>query len=174
MSRLVVALVAMMLFVRVPVSAQKLNYELVSMYVYNFTRYIEWPSDKSKGDFVIGVYGKSPVTAMLTKYIASKHVGQRAIVVKVVNTAEDLQSCSIVFLPADQSGKIKQLTDMLKGKPVLIVSEKYGMSKKGAGISIFLDEDDDDKTKFDVSKTSITSCGLIISNNLLKLAAQVY
>jgi len=157
---------------RTDATAQKLNYELVSMYVYNFTKYIEWP--KNNNDFVVGVYGASPITVMLTKYISSKHVGSRPIVVKVINSPEDANTCSILFLPLDQSNKIKQLNDELKGKPVLIVSEKYGMSKKGASISIFLDEDDDEKTKFDINKISITNNGLIISTNLLRLASQVY
>jgi hypothetical protein len=173
--RILLSVLALTLLVRFSASAQKLNYEVVSAYVYNFTRLIEWPHDNNtSNDFIIGVYGQSDVTPMLNKYISSKHVGSRNIVVKVVNTAEEIGICSIVFLPSNQSSKIKQLAEQVKGKPVLIISEKEGMSKKGASITIFLDEDDDDKTKFDISKSTITSCGLIISNNLLRLAAQVY
>ncbi len=113
------------------------------------------------------------LTSLLNKYISSKHVGQRSIVVKVIKSLDEAAGCSILFVPSDQSSKIKQLSEQLKGKPVLIISEKYGQSKKGASISIFLDEDDDDKTKFEICKTLIVSNGLIISSNLLKLASQV-
>jgi len=172
--RFLIAIMAMLFFVHDHVKAQRLNYEIVSMYVYNFTKYIEWPDKSNSDDFVIGVYGQSPVTVMLTKYISSKHVGMRPITVKVINTPEDANTCSIVFLPMEQSSKIKQLSDQLKGKPVLIISEKYGLSKKGAAITIFLDEDDDEKTKFVINKSTVTDCGLIISTNLLRLASQVY
>ena len=170
--RFLIALAALLLVTRV--SAQKLNYELVSMYVYNFTKYIEWPKDKNNSDFVVGVYGETPAMAMLMKYVSAKHVGQRTIVVKKVSTSAELGNCSIVFLSGSESSKIKQFSDELKGKPVLIVCEKYGLSKKGAGISIYLDEDDDNKTKFEMSKTIINASGLVISTTLLRLAAQVY
>jgi hypothetical protein len=160
-------------FMRPEAHAQKLNYELVSMYVYNFTKYIEWPDDRTDV-FVIGVYGISPVTSMLTKYITTKHVGMRPIIVKVITSSEDASGCSILFLPYDQSGKIKELSEQLRSKPVLIISEKYGLCKKGAAICIFLDEDDEEKTKFEINKESITDRGLNISSNLLKLASQVY
>jgi len=164
---------ALSLFAGTKAVAQKLNYELVSMYVYNFTKYIEWPHDRSNTDFIVGVYGESPVTAMLTKYISGKHVGQRIISVKILHAPDELGTCSIVFVPQESSAKLKDLSTQIKGKPVLIVSEKYGQSKKGAGISIYLDEDDDEKTKFEINKTNVTADGLIISTNLLKLAAQV-
>jgi YfiR/HmsC-like len=165
---------ALSLFAGTQLRAQKLNYELVSMYVYNFTKYIEWPHDRSNPDFVVGVYGESPVTAMLNKYISGKHVGQRIITVKVIHSVDEINACSIVFVPQEASAKLKDLSSQVKGKPILIVSEKFGQSKKGAGISIFLDEDDDEKTKFEINKTIITNDGLIISTNLLKLASQVY
>jgi YfiR/HmsC-like len=165
---------ALSLFAGTHVMAQKLNYELVSMYVYNFTKYIEWPHDRSSGDFIVGVYGNSPVTAMLTKYVSGKHVGQRTITVKKISSVDEMNACSIVFVPQEASAKLKDLSAQFKGKPILIVSEKYGQSKKGAGISIFLDEDDDEKTKFEINKTAILGDGLIISTNLLRLASQVY
>jgi hypothetical protein len=172
--RLFFVLTALLLVNSARVAAQKLNYELVSLYVYNFTKYIEWPADKTNSDFVVGVYGSSPVTAMLNKYVSAKHVGTRIITIKQISTPAELSSCSIVFIPADESSKIKQFSDQLKGKPILIVTEKYGQSKKGAGISIYLDEDDEDKTKFEISKATILANGLIISQNLLKLATKVY
>jgi len=171
--RVLLALAAVMLIPRVNVNAQRLNYEIVSMYVYNFTKYIVWPNDKGSNDFVVAVYGESPLTSLLNKYISTKHVGQRPIVVKVIKSLDEANNCSILFIPSDQSSKIKQISEQFKGKPVLIISEKYGMSKKGASISIFLDEDDDDKTKFEICKTLIVNNGLIISSNLLKLASQV-
>lgn len=172
--RVIMVATALLLFSRVTAFGQKLNYELVSMYVYNFTKYIEWPKDKNNSDFIVGVYGETPAMAMLMKYVSAKHVGQRTIVVKQVSTSAELSSCSIIFLPASETGKLKQLSDELKGKPILIVAEKYGLSKKGASISIYLDEDDENKTKFEMNKTTINVNGLVISTTLLRLAAKVY
>src|ERR1700722_17715245 len=92
--RVLLALVVAMLVPRINVNAQRLNYEIVSMYLYNFTKYIVWPNDKANADFVVAVYGDSPLTSLLNKYISSKHVGERPIVVKVIKSLDDANGCS--------------------------------------------------------------------------------
>lgn len=152
--------------------AQTLNYKLASVFIYNFTKYVEWPSDKQAGDFVIGVYGESPLTGELNKFISTKRVGDRTIVVKVVSSMEETAECNILFIPLTQSGKTLEISKAIKGKPTLTVTEKPGLIKKGACISIFLDEDDDYKTKFELNKTTINDNGLQVALNLLQLAAR--
>lgn len=152
--------------------AQTLNYKLASVFIYNFTKYVEWPPDKLSSDFVIGVYGETPLTSELNKFITTKHVGDRTIIVKVVSSMEAAGECNILFIPLAQSGKILEISKAIKGKPTLTVTEKPGLIKKGACISIFLDEDDDYKTKFELNKTTITNNGLQVALNLLQLAAR--
>jgi hypothetical protein len=162
-----------MMFVSLWGRAQTLDYKLASFYVYNFTKYIDWPGDFKSGDFVIGVYGASPLTDELNKFVAGKHVGARSIVVKMFKSVEEAQGCQILFVPLSASADIKKISEAFKGKPVLLICEKEGLSKKGASISIFLDEDDDYKTKFEMNKEYIELGGLIISQTLMHLAAQV-
>lgn len=152
--------------------AQTLNYKLASVFVYNFTKYIDWPANKQADSFVIGVYGESPLTAELNKFITTKQVGERKIIVKIVSNMEEAGVCSILFIPITQSGKIMEISKAIKGKPTLTVTEKPGLIKKGACISIFLDEDDDYKTKFELNTTNINDSGLQVALNLLQLAAR--
>jgi len=42
-------------------SAQELDYRAQSLYIYKFTKFISWPEEKAEGDFVIGVFGNSPI-----------------------------------------------------------------------------------------------------------------
>jgi hypothetical protein len=155
--------------------AQTLNYKLASVFVYNFVQSIEWPKDKRSGDFVIGIYGSSPLTAELVKFITTKHVGAQPIVVKELTSLNDQSAadCQVIFIPLGQSDKIKQICEQFKGKPILIITEKFGLCKKGASISIFLDEDDDYKTKFELNRTIIESNGLSVSERLVLLASQI-
>ncbi|HTA83366.1 MAG TPA: YfiR family protein [Bacteroidia bacterium] len=152
------------------VFGQTLNYKIASVYVYNFTKYISWPTNKST-DFVIGIYGASPITDELRKFVAGKHVGEKSITVEKVLTIDEAAGCQIVFIPASQSSELKKISDQLKGKPVLIVCEKEGLNKKGASISIYLDEDDDDKTKFELNQGYIKYNGLLISQGLITLSS---
>lgn len=162
-----------MFFISVVSHAQSLNYSMASLYIYNFTKYIDWPNKYTSDEFVIGVYGSSPLTSEMNKLIAGKHVGSKLIVVKVFKSIEEAQGCQILFVPVDETTNLKKISEAFKGKPVLVVCEKEGLSKKGASISIFLDEDDDYKTKFEMNKAYIEIGGLIISQNLIHLAAKV-
>jgi hypothetical protein len=161
-----------MLFAPALARAQTLNYKLASVFVYNFTKYVEWPANSKGGLFIIGVYGDSPMTVELNKFITSKHVGEQTIIVKVVSSVQEAGECNILFVPLTQSGKIKEISQAIKGKPTLTVTEKSGLIMKGACISIFLDEDDDYKTKFEVNKTTIADNGLQVALDLLQLAAR--
>ena len=150
--------------------AQTLDYKLESMFVFSFTKYIEWPTEKQAGNFIIGVFGDSPLTEELNKFIGTKHVGDRSITVRVVHTMEEIAGCHILFIPVTQSGKLWEICAATKGKPTLIVAEKSGLIKKGAGICLFLDEDDDYKTKFELNKITINENGMLVSTNLMQLA----
>jgi hypothetical protein len=52
----------------------------------------------------------------------------------------------------------------------VVVAEKIGAIKKGAGIELYLDEDDDNKTKFIINKKLLESKGLKLSTQLISLS----
>jgi hypothetical protein len=154
--------------------AQTLNYQIASMYIYNFARYISWPKNDKNTEFVIGVYGNTPITDELKRMVSGKLVGQKPIVVKIMANLDTSANCSILFIAPSQDGNLKKISELYKGKHVLLICDKEGLSKKGASISIYLDEDDDYKTKFEMNKEYIEFNGLFISKSLIQLAAKVF
>lgn len=54
------------------------NYQLHSVFIYSFTRYVQWPDEYNKGDFEIVVLGDSPITEELQKLAQAKK-GRRPI-----------------------------------------------------------------------------------------------
>jgi len=62
---------------------------------------------------------------------------------------------------------VKTLKDQTGGKPVLIVGEREGLAKKGAGLSFVTLEDDE--LKFDINKKEIEQHQLKISSSLISL-----
>src|ERR1700722_18335288 len=143
------------LLISVNMRAQTLNYKLAAMYVYNFTQYIEWPKNDNSAEFVIGVYGNTPLADELKKTVIGKHVGAKNITVKTFTSLDEANNCSILFIAPSQSGNIKKISEQFKGKHILLICDKEGFSKKGASISVYLDEDDDYKTKFELNKEYI-------------------
>ena len=154
--------------------AQEINHKLASVFVYNFTKYIDWPVAHKNGDFVIGVFGSSEVIQEFNKVVGTKKVGNQSIVLQMRHSMEELDECNVVFVTVGESYRLKEIAAALRGKPTLIICEKPGLAKRGASIDLFLDEDDDYKTKFEINKKLIESNGLIISSQLINLAEGVY
>lgn len=154
-------------------AAQDFNYRLLSLYVYNFGKHIEWPVSHKNGEFVIGVFGDTPLYQEVVKTTSQKSKGLQPIVVKKVETMEMLKSCHIVFVSKKESAKFKQIAETVRTEPVLIVTEQTGYARKGSCINIFLDEDDDNKTKYEINKTVVEGKGLKVSSDLLTLGVIV-
>ncbi len=150
--------------------AQEINYKLASLYVYNFAKYIEWPASSPQSEFVIGILGNSAVLSELQSVAQQKKINGKTVVVKRISNAEEAASCQIVFISAKESNEAKTITD--KGAPVLVISEKPGMAKKGSMINLFVD-DEDDRTKFEINKAMIEKHKLKVAGELLKLGIVV-
>ena len=148
-------------------AAQDVDYKAYSLFVYNFMKYIEWPEPNTKGDFIVAVLGDSPIYKELQTLAANKKLKGRNIVVKKFSTAEECTSAHLVYVASSKSSLAKTLKELTKGKPVLIVGEREGLAKKGAGLSFVTLEDD--VLKFDINKKEIESRTLKIANSLISL-----
>jgi hypothetical protein len=148
-------------------NAQVSNYKAYTLFVYNFTKYIQWPDGAIKNEFVIGVFGKSPIYEELQKMGQIKKVGDKTIrIVELSETTLDTE-VHILFVPEQKSGHISGILAALKGKPVLLVSEKQGLVEKGAGISFL---SDNNNLKFEMNSSSIAAQNLTPSKTLEALA----
>ena len=65
-------------------NAQEFNYKVNAMYIYYFTKYINWPDHLGPDYLTIGVLGNSPVTDQLEIIIAGKKAGGVSIVIKKI------------------------------------------------------------------------------------------
>ena len=146
------------------------DYSFHPVYIYNFTKYIQWPSEKQTGDFVIGVYGKSPIFEKLKSMATNRTVGAQKIVVKEFASIEDMQNCHIIFIPVGKSSSFPDVSSKVNSKPVLVITEKSGLSKQGSGINFVVIEG---KLKYELNKASIDKSGLKVSTDLIKLAILV-
>jgi hypothetical protein len=146
------------------------NEKFKALFMYNFTKYIEWPASQRQGDFVIGVLGSSGLTKELETIAGRQKVGTQNIVVKTFASVDAIENCQILYLPSNKSSQIGQVVSKLAGKSVLIISDKDGLALQGAGINYI---SDGDKLKYEVNKGTIEKKGLTVSNSLLSLGVVV-
>ncbi|HEV8082997.1 MAG TPA: YfiR family protein [Chitinophagaceae bacterium] len=149
--------------------AQEFNYKVNAMYIYYFTKYINWPDHSGSAFLTIGVLGDSPVTDQLKIIIAGKKPGSVPIIIKIIEISE-VTKCQIIVVSKSQSSITNQVQEATRNLPILIVTEKRGLVKKGANICIYIDDEDNFKTKFEISKKNMQARKLKVANELLKIA----
>jgi hypothetical protein len=138
-----------------------------SLYIYNFSRLIQWPAGNQTGDFVIGVIGDEDLYKSLLTYVANKKVGSQPIVIKKFDDPESLPRCQIIFIG---NGKVSSFDDVigrLRGSNSLIITEKKGMVNMGSAIDFFLDQD---KLKFVINSENASKYSLTVSKSLEDMA----
>jgi hypothetical protein len=151
-------------------SANAQDEKFKALFMYNFTKYIEWPAGQRQGNFVIGVIG-NPLLAVELNTIAGKQkVGTQTIVVKTFNSVDEIDNCQIIYLGRTKCNLINSVLDKLTGKNTLIITDKEGMALHGAGINYVMDGD---RLKYEVNRTNIEKKGLVVSNALLALGISV-
>ena len=126
-------------FVGTLVTQAQTDYRFHSIFIYNFTKYIQWPAEQQSGDFVIGVLGNSSILIDLEKMAANKSVGTQKIVVKrFKSVAEAGGVCHILFVPSSGNYNFDDIYNKFKGKHTLLITEKSGLAQKGSGINFVL------------------------------------
>jgi hypothetical protein len=152
--------------------AQEINKEanLKAVFIYNFTRYVEWDTSSIKGDFVIAVIGNSPVSAALSEISRTNKVGNRKIVVRRYSTPGEIRGdCHILFISKNNPYSLTYTLERAN-KGTLTVSESPGYAKQGTAFNFVIVRD---KLKFEANLKALYLSGLKVSSQLLKLATIV-
>jgi hypothetical protein len=143
------------------------NYKLHSLFIFSFTRYVQWPESHNQGDFEIVVLGDSPLTDELKTMAQAKKVGDRSIKVSKINSIADLKKCHILFIPSSKSPQIAEILEKVSNQPILVVTEEIGLGAKGSNINFITK---DGKLAFELNQNTLTRQNLKVSNELSRLA----
>lgn len=147
------------------------NAKIKAVFLYNFTKYIEWPTNYKEGTFIIGIYGNNfPLTTELSKMASSKTMGKQKFEIKSFSTLDNLDKCHMLFIPSETGCSFSELTSKLKGKSTLIITEKPGLAKQGSAINFVIK---DNKQKFELNRANAEKYNLKVSSNLASLAIVV-
>jgi hypothetical protein len=142
-----------------------------AMFIYNFSRLIEWPASYKSGPFIIGVLGSSATFDELESFVVGKNVGTQPIsVVKFASTA-DISTCHILFIPFSKTKELATILPKLQGKSSLIITEKNGAIEEGSAINFSVIGD---KLKFEFKPDNATKYQIKLSSKLNEMAFKVY
>ena len=147
--------------------------EIKAAFLYNFTKFIDWPADafaRPDSPFVIAVLGRTPLAAEMEKAVRGRKIGGRHVVVRICRTAADAAASQVVFIAADDV-TTRELLQRVQGRAVLTVGETERLLHQGGTIAFLFE--DDDKVHFGINMSSADRAGLRVSAQLQKLAKAI-
>lgn len=144
--------------------SQTTNYQVYSLYVVNIAKYSSWPS--LNGEFNITVFGKTKVFDELIKQ-TGKNVNGHDLNVKQADNLNDIGQPQIIYLADGKSSSLDDLLKLTEGKSVMIICEREGLHKRGAGFSFVVMENG--TLRCDMNSTELEKRQIKISKNLTAL-----
>ena len=150
-----------------PSDSSEIETRVKAAFIYNFARFVEWPSRSSPGPVRIGILGHGDLASPLEEVTRGKSVGGRAIAVTPVSTASEADCCEILLIERSESKHVREIVQALAGKPVLTVCDDENGSRDGVMIAFQLV---DESVRFQINQEAAGRAGLRISSQLLKVA----
>lgn len=147
--------------------SDKDEYTVKALFVYNFTKYIEWREQNIQQQFKIGVMGESAIGEKLSAILKGKKLYNRAIEIKDIKTIDEVKGCQILFISKNANDKLKPVLERYSQSETLIVTEDKNMGVKGAGINII---EKDHRMKFEINDAAVKKSGLKVASQLYDLA----
>jgi hypothetical protein len=143
------------------------EYQIKAAYLYNFIKYIDWPS--SKDTITIGIFGENPFGSALAPLNGKTAKGRR-VVIKQLDSLRDADNCQVIFVSSSEKQRLRDIFENATAEHVLTVGEVEGFAQSG-GIINFIEENN--KVHFEINAEAARRTGLTISSELLKLAKLV-
>ncbi len=160
----------LVIFSLVSFLASSQNYDQYTIYIYSFTRYIQWPESHNQGDFEILVLGDSPLIEKLKAMANHKKIGDRAITVTRISEISQIKKCNMLFLPTDKSAMLNDVLRKTDALAMLIITEQAGLGSQGSCINFTTK---DGKLAFELNKIAIAKQNLKASIELTRLAIMI-
>lgn len=144
------------------------SYKIQSIFMYNFSKYIEWPADANVGEFKIGVLGPDELIQEIEKMAAAKSTPDRKFVVKKLNSPTEANGYHILLIASAETQHLPAAVSKAEGSHTLVVSQADNAIAKGSCINFLVTNDG--KLLYELNLAKIQGKGLKIASNLVSMA----
>lgn len=147
--------------------------EIKAGFLYNFTKFVEWPPDAfvdAGAPIVLGIVGTNPFGSLLTDAMAGKTINGRAVVEKQFAVGGDFRSCQILFVSSSESRRTEEILEKLRGTQVLTVGEGDRFTQAGGMIAFVIEGN---RVRLLINLGASTAAHLRISAKVIAVARTI-
>jgi hypothetical protein len=150
------------------------EYEVKAGYLYNFTKYVEWPARAfahASAALVIGVLGDDPFGAVLDVTVQGRTSQDRAVTIRRAHSLGELRGCQVIFLCRSEQSRVPAILTALRGVPVVTVCDAAAAFEAGVMINLTLVAQ---TVRFEVRLAPAERAGLRFNSRMLAAAGRVW
>lgn len=136
-------------------------------FIYNFTKYVEWPGIEEIDNFEITIWGHSNLTVPLRNLAGMRKAAGKTIAVRNITELDELEDCQILVIASGEDLDQEKIFSKIEGKNTLLVGDTEGFARKGITVNFVKVGT---KLKFELNAESLNKSGLKMSSHLMKLA----
>ena len=144
-------------------SDQPSEYAVKAAFLFNFTKFVEWPEKAFNGPqapIVIGIIGDDPFGDSLMRIVAGQKAQGRAILIAKYRRGDDLRRSQILFISASERLRSAEILASLQDASVLTVSDIDGFAEAGGTMQFVVQEN---RVRFVVNLDAATQSKLRVS-----------
>ena len=143
------------------------EYNIKAMFILNFMKYVEWPSESKTEIFKIGIAGESGIYNALQTMTSERHENVKIRIEKV--NPDSIQGYQVLIIPRSENRRTEEWSKKFQGKGILIISEDC-KNNNNASINLI---NINNKIRFEINNTQARLSGIKISSKLTELAISV-
>ncbi len=138
-------------------------------FIYNFCKYVDWPTEYKKGNFVISVMGGSNLHKELVEQYNTKQIGSQQLEIRKLSKTLNISSCHVLYVGPECTDILPEISRTLKDQPTLIVADSDGALQKGAALNFVVDGT---QLKFELDESNASNRDLFVGSTLKSLATE--
>jgi len=138
-----------------------------AVFMYNFSKYTQWPKGDTSKYFNIVVLGKTDVLIPLENIAEKRQVNKKKIKITQYKFLPENLNCNILFISSSQTKNLSLILEKVKGKSILTIGDTEGFAKRGVVLNFIIDNGN---VKFEINSDVLDHTDLKMSSQLLKLS----
>ncbi len=144
------------------------EHDLKAAYLYNFALFTTWPAETGAA-MVFCVFVQDPLSGPL-EALQGKKVRSRPIILRRINSPEEVRTCDVMFLGAGESEVFMKVLEAINDSNILTVTDSPDPLRRQMAINMAFEGN---RLIFEVNMSSAHRAKLTFSSKLLNLARSV-
>lgn len=141
-----------------------------ALYIFNFTRFIEWPDetfDEPESPVIIGVIGDPNIYKHVETVVKGGKIGHHPIITQHFISPEQIKNCHFLYIGLSDPDMVKSILDNKLYGSAITISDEPNFLRWGGAIRFYNEQE---KLRFEINKESSEKSNVKISSKLLNVA----